>query len=221
MTKAVVCPLSSIPNNNTTHVNLHTWSFLLSLPSHTPDPNLLCAWPPDISLLPDSYAAMVYAYITQGPPQPEVAAGLVQAMAGAGQDPTPAWATLVSQCTVAGLHEEAVAQAQAGMRELGLVPTEAVAQAYIVSLCALGQPGAAADFFRGGMGGFNPGVITPRYFNPLVAAYAAAGDAGMAQTWIDEAGSQGWQRNAATYNGLLEGLVGHMTGGLDDDYTAR
>lgn len=94
----------------------------------------------DVTLLTESYQALIYAYMNESPPNTQMAREILNTMLSSGviQDITPAWTTLSRQLHLKGLAEDFVSVMQQGL-EAGFKPSGEVAAPYLAALCDLGQ----------------------------------------------------------------------------------
>jgi hypothetical protein len=89
-------------------------------------------------LLPESYAALILAYMQLDPPDADAAAALFTALGGTGVSAQLPWAVLCRMLSSRGFAARAVAVVREGLAA-GLSLDADVAEAYVRSLCDMGQ----------------------------------------------------------------------------------
>eukprot|EP00879_Flechtneria_rotunda_P015417 GHRR01016120.1.p1 GENE.GHRR01016120.1~~GHRR01016120.1.p1 ORF type:complete len:216 (+),score=88.11 GHRR01016120.1:1114-1761(+) len=158
-----------------------------------------------VQLLPESYAALIFAHMDKSPPDLTVAKTLYSATAGTDTDPQAPWAVLCRLLAAKGFAQDTVSMVQEGLAAALQMDAD-VAEAYTKGLCETGQADAALKFLES-MGQRYAMKPEARHVNYVVAAFANGGNLTDAAALADAAGSRGWGRNAGTFNGLLMGLV--------------
>ncbi|GBF87350.1 hypothetical protein Rsub_00061 [Raphidocelis subcapitata] len=175
-----------------------------------------------VSLLLETWCALVYGLMSGERPDVEGAREIVATVESAGADATGVRCVLLTQLSARGLHSDAAVEGAALRAEgrfaapppreeegLGRGSLQDAALAFVESLCALGRQSEALELY-GDL--FNSGRLSSpaRPLAALVRASAAAGDIGGAQRLLDEARRDGVELDAPCFNGLLAGLVRFM-----------
>eukprot|EP00877_Chromochloris_zofingiensis_P008246 jgi/Chrzof1/3675/Cz13g04190.t1 len=164
----------------------------------------------DVTLLTESYQALIYAYMNESPPNTQMAREILNTMLSSGviQDITPAWTTLSRQLHLKGLAEDFVSVMQQGL-EAGFKPSGEVAAPYLAALCDLGQKDVAYRFVDALQSSY--GIpLKASHINPLILAESMDGDFEAAQHLINTYDGQGVAITADSYNGILAGLVANL-----------
>jgi hypothetical protein len=92
-----------------------------------------------VQLLPESYAALIYAHMELSPPDVAVAKALYGALPGTGSELQAPWAVLCRLLSAKDFAADAVAAVREGL-EAGLLLDADVGEAYIKALCDTEQP---------------------------------------------------------------------------------
>jgi hypothetical protein len=91
-----------------------------------------------VQLLPESYAALIYAHMELNPPDVAVAQALYGALPGTGTELQAPWAVLCRLLAAKGFAADAVAAVREGLGA-GLQLDADVGEAYVKALCETEQ----------------------------------------------------------------------------------